>query len=58
MSEPTKEYYIEKAKLCEKVALEQANRGDLGLALGNLLRMQNALEIVRLENEGGIWTQR
>lgn len=57
MSEPTKEYYQEKAKLCEKVAYQQAERGDLGLALGNLLRMQNALEILRLE-EDGKWTRK
>lgn len=57
MSEPTKEYYLAKAELCEKVAIQQAERGDLGLALGNLLRAQNALAIVQLE-EDGKWTQK
>ena len=57
MSKPTKEYLLAKAELCEKVAYQQAERGDFGLALGNLLRMQNALEIIRLE-EDGKWTQK
>ena len=52
MSKPTKEYYLAKAKLCADVAINQAEKGDLGLALGNLLRMQNALEIIKLEEEG------
>ena len=52
MSEPTKEYYLEKAKLCGEVGLRQAERGDLGLALGNFLRMQNALQIIQQEEEG------
>ena len=51
-SEPTNEYLIEKAKVCAKVAVDQALRGDKGLALANLLRMQNAMEIVRLEEDG------
>lgn len=57
MSEPTKEYLLAKAKLCGEVAVNQAEKGDLGLALGNLLRMQNALEIVKLNEESGLWTR-
>lgn len=52
MSEPTNEYLIEKAKVCGKVAVDHALRGDKGLALANLLRMQNAMEILKLEEDG------
>lgn len=74
MSKPTKEYLQAKADLCEKVAIKQAERGDIGSALANFLRMQNALEIIRLEGdnevapvrlnllsqeeEGGLWKQK
>lgn len=56
MSEPTNEYLLAKAKLSGEVAVRQAERGDLGLAIGNFLRMQNALEILQQrekEGEGG-----
>lgn len=53
MSQPTKEYYLEKAKLCGEVAVRQAVQGDIGLAIGNFLRMQNALEITKTMLEEG-----
>lgn len=52
MSEPTKEYLLAKARLCGDVAIRQAEEGDIGAALGNLLRMQNAMEIIKLEEDG------
>ena len=57
MSEPTKEYYLAKADLCANLAIKQAEEGDIGSALANLLRMQNVFEILKLE-EDGKWTQK
>lgn len=57
MSKPTKEYLLSKADLCQNLAIKQVEEGDLGLALANLLRAQNALEIIKLE-EDGKWTRK
>jgi len=57
MSEPTKEYLLAKAELCGDLAIKQAGEGDIGSALANLLRAQNALAIVKME-EDGKWTRK
>lgn len=57
MSEPTKEYYLAKARLCADLAVKQAEEGDIGSALANLLRMNNAMEILQIEKESGLWTR-
>lgn len=46
MSEPTKEYWQEKAQLCEKVAQEQLMNLDTLGAMRNLERMVYALSRV------------
>ena len=52
MGKPTKEYYLAKADLCANLAIKQAEEGEIGLALANLLRMENVFQALRAEEEG------
>ena len=53
-----KEYLLAKAKLCGDLAIKQAEEGDIGSALANLLRMNNAMEIIGLKEESKVWTRK
>lgn len=43
MSKPTAEYYEAKARLCEKLAIEQIWSGNTDMGMRNLMRMSEAL---------------
>ena len=48
MTTPTKEYYIAKAQLSQKLAVRQILEGDGEQGVKNLLRMVNALNQVEV----------
>jgi len=54
MSEPTKEYLLDKATLCRDLAIKQMNEGEGEKAAKNLMRMVKALGEVGIiiEREG------
>ena len=54
MSEPTKEYLLQKANMCRNLALTQINAGEGEKAAKNLMRMVKALGEVGIiiEREG------
>ena len=51
MSEPTKEYLLQKANMCRNLALTQINAGEGEKAAKNLMRMVKALSEVGIINE-------